>query len=69
MSYTNGTHVCEVEVDIATGHVQIVRYVVVHDCGRMLNPLLVEGQVQGAIAHGIGARSMNGCATTKAASR
>ena len=55
MSYTNGTHVCEVEVDIATGQVHILRYVVVHDCGRMLNPLLVEGQVQGAIAHGIGA--------------
>jgi carbon-monoxide dehydrogenase large subunit len=54
MSYTNGTHVCEVEVDIATGQVHILRYVVVHDCGRMLNPLLVEGQVQGAIAHGIG---------------
>ena len=55
MSYTNGTHVCEVEVDIATGQVRILRYVVVHDCGRMLNPLLIEGQVQGAIAHGIGA--------------
>jgi carbon-monoxide dehydrogenase large subunit len=55
MSYTNGTHVCEVEVDIATGHVRLERYVVVHDCGRMLNPLLIEGQVQGAIAHGIGA--------------
>ena len=55
MSYTNGTHVCEVEVDVGTGQVNILRYVVVHDCGRMLNPLLVEGQVQGAIAHGIGA--------------
>jgi carbon-monoxide dehydrogenase large subunit len=55
MAYNNGTHVCEVEVDIATGRVAITRYVVVHDCGRMINPLLVEGQVQGAIAHGIGA--------------
>jgi carbon-monoxide dehydrogenase large subunit len=55
MAYNNGTHVCEVEVDAATGHVAITRYVVVHDCGRMINPLLVEGQVLGAVAHGIGA--------------
>ncbi len=55
MAYNNGTHVCEVEVDVATGRVAITRYVVVHDCGRMINPLMVEGQVQGAIAHGIGA--------------
>ena len=55
MAYNNGTHVCEVEVDIATGHVAVTRYIVVHDCGRMINPLMVEGQVQGAIAHGIGA--------------
>jgi carbon-monoxide dehydrogenase large subunit len=55
MAYNNGTHVCEVEVDSATGHVDITRYVVVHDCGRMINPLLVEGQVIGATVHGIGA--------------
>jgi carbon-monoxide dehydrogenase large subunit len=55
MTYTNGTHVCEVEVDIATGHVTLTRYVVVHDCGTMINPLMVEGQVLGAVAHGIGA--------------
>jgi carbon-monoxide dehydrogenase large subunit len=55
MAYNNGTHVCEVEIDVATGHVAITRYVVVHDCGRMINPLLVEGQVLGAVAHGIGA--------------
>jgi carbon-monoxide dehydrogenase large subunit len=55
MTYTSGTHICEAEVDIATGHVALNRYVVVHDCGRMINPLMVEGQVLGAIAHGIGA--------------
>ena len=55
LAYSNGTHVCEVEVDVATGRSRITRYVVVHDCGRMINPLLVEGQVLGAIAHGIGA--------------
>jgi len=55
MAYNNGTHVCEVEVDVDTGHVAISRYVVVHDCGTMINPRLVEGQVLGAVAHGIGA--------------
>ena len=55
MAYNNGTHVCEVEIDAATGYVAITRYVVVHDCGRMINPKLVEGQVLGAVVHGIGA--------------
>jgi carbon-monoxide dehydrogenase large subunit len=55
MTYTNGTHVCEVEVDVATGQVTLTRYVVIHDCGTMINPLMVEGQVLGAVAHGIGA--------------
>jgi carbon-monoxide dehydrogenase large subunit len=55
MTYTNGTHICEAEVDIATGQVILHRYVVVHDCGRMINPMMVEGQVLGAVAHGIGA--------------
>ena len=55
LTYTNGTHVCEAEVDPETGRVRLTRYVVVHDCGRMINPMMVEGQVQGAVAHGIGA--------------
>ena len=55
LAYTNGTHICEVEVNIVTGNISILRYVVVHDCGRMINPLLVEGQILGAVAHGIGA--------------
>src|SRR5262245_21407927 len=54
ITYTNGSHVVEVEVDIETGKVRIVRYVVVHDCGRMINPMMVEGQVHGGVAHGIG---------------
>ena len=54
ITYTNGTHVCEVEVDPETGHVRLTRYVVVHDCGRMISPMMVEGQVHGALAHGIG---------------
>ena len=54
ITYTNGTHVVECEVDPETGFVQLTRYVVVHDCGRMINPMMVEGQVHGGVAHGIG---------------
>jgi carbon-monoxide dehydrogenase large subunit len=54
ITYTNGSHVVEVEVDPETGRVRITRYVVVHDCGRMINPLMVEGQVHGGVVHGIG---------------
>ena len=43
-----------VEVDPETAMVEIKRYVVVHDCGTMINPMVVEGQVQGGVAHGIG---------------
>lgn len=46
--------VCYVEIDPETGRVQVQEYVSVHDCGRMLNPLLVEGQIRGGFAHGIG---------------
>jgi carbon-monoxide dehydrogenase large subunit len=55
LTYTNGTHLAEVEVDPGTGAVKILRYVVVHDCGRMINPMMVEGQVIGGVVHGIGA--------------
>jgi carbon-monoxide dehydrogenase large subunit len=53
-TYANATHVAEVEVDIETGQVNIQRFTVAHDCGRAINPLVVEGQVIGGIAHGIG---------------
>ncbi len=55
LAYCNGTHVCEVEVDAETGAVRILRYVVVHDCGTMLDVAAVEGQVQGGVVHGVGA--------------
>jgi carbon-monoxide dehydrogenase large subunit len=48
-----GTHACVVEVDPDTGMVKFLRYVAVDDCGRVINPLLVEGQVHGGIAQGI----------------
>ncbi len=53
-TYPNGCHVCEVEIDRDTGVVEIVNYVVVDDVGRMLNPLLVKGQVHGGIVQGAG---------------
>jgi carbon-monoxide dehydrogenase large subunit len=53
-TYANGTHIAEVEVDIDTGAVKILRYTVLHDCGTVINPMVVEGQVVGGIAHGIG---------------
>ena len=53
-TYPNGTHVCEVEVDPHTGEVEIVRYTVCDDFGTVLNPMLLEGQVQGGIAQGVG---------------
>jgi aerobic carbon-monoxide dehydrogenase large subunit len=53
--FSSGTHVAEVEVDPETGRVEVVRYTVVHDCGRVLNSEIVDGQVLGGVAHGIGA--------------
>ncbi len=54
LAYANACHVVEVEVDIETGDVTILRYVAIQDSGRRVNPLIVEGQVHGGIAHGIG---------------
>jgi aerobic carbon-monoxide dehydrogenase large subunit len=53
-TYSNGTHIAEVEVDIDTGAVKIIRFTVMHDCGTVINPMVVEGQVVGGVAHGIG---------------
>ena len=52
--WSGGTHACTVEVDLATGRVQILRYVVTEDCGRVINPAVVEGQIRGGVAQGIG---------------
>lgn len=52
--YTFGTHVAEVEIDPETGGIDVVSYTVVHDCGTMLNPMIVDGQVDGGVAHGLG---------------
>lgn len=53
-TFGSGTHVAVVEVDEETGFVRVLDYVTVDECGRMLNPMIVEGQVQGGVAHGVG---------------
>jgi carbon-monoxide dehydrogenase large subunit len=53
-STASGVHAMQVEVDPETALVKIIRYVVVHDCGKVINPLIVEGQIQGGVAQGIG---------------
>ncbi|AMN44186.1 xanthine dehydrogenase family protein molybdopterin-binding subunit [Rhodoplanes sp. Z2-YC6860] len=54
MAYSNGTAVAVVEVDVETGGVTIRDYVLAHDCGRVINPMIVDGQVVGGTVHGIG---------------
>jgi carbon-monoxide dehydrogenase large subunit len=53
-TYSNATHLAEVEVDAETGEVRLLRYVAYDDCGHLINPLVVEGQVVGGVAHGVG---------------
>jgi carbon-monoxide dehydrogenase large subunit len=52
-TWPGGTHVCVVEVDTETGATEIVKYVAVDDCGTVINPMIVEGQVHGGVAQGI----------------
>ncbi len=54
MTFTNGSHLAVVDVDAGTGHVTLKQYVAVEDCGRIINPIIVEGQMMGGIAQGIG---------------
>ncbi len=53
-AFPNGCHIAEVEVDPETGHAQVVRYSAVNDLGTVINPLLVEGQIQGGAVQGLG---------------
>ena len=53
-TFGNGAHLAVVEVDDETGHVEVIKYVVVSDCGRMINPTIVDGQHQGGVCQGIG---------------
>jgi carbon-monoxide dehydrogenase large subunit len=52
--WVNATHLCTCEVDVDTGHVELLRYIVSEDCGPMINPNVVEGQIAGGTVQGIG---------------
>ncbi|MFL5957110.1 MAG: xanthine dehydrogenase family protein molybdopterin-binding subunit [Solirubrobacterales bacterium] len=60
IAYPYATHACQVEVDAETGAIDIQRYVVVEDCGTVINPIIVEGQVHGAVAQGLGGTLLEG---------
>jgi aerobic carbon-monoxide dehydrogenase large subunit len=60
-TFPNGCHVCEIEIEAETGHVDIVRYLVVDDFGTVINPLLLKGQVQGGVAQGVGQAMLEHC--------
>ena len=60
-SFPAGAHVCEVEIDPDTGTLEIVKYTAVDDFGVLVNPMIVEGQVHGGLAHGIGQALLEGC--------
>jgi carbon-monoxide dehydrogenase large subunit len=59
--FPNGCHVCEVEVDPETGHIQIVRYAAVDDVGRAINPMIVDGQTHGGLVQGVGQAMWEQC--------
>ena len=60
-TFPAGCHICEVEIDPETGAVQVVNFTAVDDVGRVINPMIVEGQVQGGVAQGIGQALLETC--------
>jgi carbon-monoxide dehydrogenase large subunit len=54
VTYASAVHVAQVEVDPESGRVTLLRYIVAHDCGRVINPIIVDGQVHGGVAQGVG---------------
>jgi carbon-monoxide dehydrogenase large subunit len=54
IAFSNATHAAKVAVDVETGQVEVLDYVVVHDCGTVINPTIVDGQVHGGVAQGLG---------------
>ncbi|MDX2102633.1 MAG: xanthine dehydrogenase family protein molybdopterin-binding subunit [Alphaproteobacteria bacterium] len=60
-TYPGGTHICEVEVDPETGVTKVVKFTAVDDVGRVINPMIVEGQIHGGVAQGIGQALLEQC--------
>jgi carbon-monoxide dehydrogenase large subunit len=61
-TYPAGSYVCEIEVDPETGKTKVVQFVAVDDFGNVVNPMIVEGQVHGGLAQGLGQAMLEGCA-------
>jgi len=61
-TYPAGSYVCEIEVDPETGRTRVVQFVAVDDFGNVVNPMIVEGQVHGGLAQGLGQAMLEGCA-------
>ena len=59
LTYPFSAHIAVVELDVEVGNIKIDKYIVVHDCGRVINPLIVEGQIHGAVTNGIEAALMS----------
>jgi carbon-monoxide dehydrogenase large subunit len=64
-TFPSGAHIAEVEIDLETGHVAVVNFTASDDFGRIINPLIVEGQVHGGLAQGIGQALLEGCVYDK----
>jgi carbon-monoxide dehydrogenase large subunit len=60
-TFPAGSHICEIEIDPATGQVRIVNFTAVDDFGKVINPMIVEGQVHGGVAQGIGQALLEAC--------
>ena len=60
-TFPNGCHICEVEIDPETGTVEIVAYHIVDDVGRVINPMILDGQIHGGVAQGLGQALMENC--------
>jgi aerobic carbon-monoxide dehydrogenase large subunit len=60
-TYPAGTHICEVEIDPDTGRTEIISWTAIDDFGKVINPLIVEGQVHGGVAQGVGQALLEGC--------
>jgi carbon-monoxide dehydrogenase large subunit len=64
-TFPAGCYICEVEIDPDTGHTDIVKFVAADDFGRLINPMVVEGQVHGGVAQGIGQAMLENCVYDK----
>ncbi len=64
-TYPSGAHIAEIEIDPDTGHLEVVSFTAADDFGRLINPMIVAGQVHGGLAQGIGQAVLEGCVYDK----